>query len=175
MLRQCIRGIRGLILCSCALAAGCGVSASATGVTPDFAKSARETHAYMTSDLIPAIGTARFPLAIAASRARVKIVQSKAKGDADFGVWLLLTMVNVKSGEVHANREMAAEMNLSPQTIRSMRESALEVSTERDVCLSEANNWLNGAGTPLHLRAMNEAPCLQQARLAAKTLHIDKK
>jgi len=169
------RLIRSLTLCGCAMAAGCGVSASPTGLTPGFAEAAKPAHSYMASDLIPAIGTARFPDAYAASRARVKIVQSKVASEADQGVWLLLTMVNVKSGEVHANREMAAEMNLSPQTIRSMRESALEVSTERDVCLSEANNWLNGAGTPLHLRAMNEAPCLQQARLAAKTLHIDTK
>ena len=172
MLRQ---WIRGLILCSGVLATGCGVSASATGVTPDFAKSAKEAHAYMTSDVIPGTGTARFPFVIAASCAWVTIVRSKAASEADEGVWLLLAMVNVKANELHAAREMAATMTLSPQTMRSMRESALDVETERDVCLSEANNWLNGAGTPLHLKMMSQGPCLQQARLAAKILKIDRK
>jgi len=163
-------GMMGLALCCSALAAGCGVSASATGVTADFADVARKAHSYMTSDVIPAIGTARFPLAIAASRARVKVVQSKVAGEADQGVWLLLTMVNVKSDELNGSREMADTMNLSPQARQTMRKAAIEVTTERDTCLSEANNWLNGAGTPLHLQVMNEAPCLRQAKLALAML-----
>jgi hypothetical protein len=172
MMRQ---WLPGLILCSSALAAGCGVSASATGVTADFADAARKAHGYLTSDVIPAIGTARFPLAIAASRARVKVVQSKVAGEADQGVWLLLTMVNVKSDELNASREMAETMNLSSQAMRTLRESALEVATERDTCLFEANSWLNGAATPLHLRVMNEAPCLRQAKLALAMLTKNKK
>ena len=150
-----------------------GVSARGTGVTTEFAKDARAAHAYMTSDLIPAIGTARFPTAYAASRARVKLVQSKVAGDADQGVWLLLTMVNVKSNELNGAREMAETMNLSPQTMRTMRESALEVASERDTCMSEANSWLTGSG--LLVGSMKERPCLQQARLALAVLSKNKK
>ena len=172
MLRQWLRRVT---LCGCVLTAGCGASASGTGVTAEFAEAARAAHAYMTSDLIPATGTARFPLAIAASRARVKVIQPKAASEADHGVWLLLTMVNVKSGELHASREMAATMDLSPQTLRSMRESAQDVANERDTCLAEADSWLNGASTPLHLKVMNDGPCLKQARLAESILIKDKK
>ena len=150
------------------MAAGCGASASGTGLTPDFADAARKAHSYQKSDLIPGIGTARFPVAYAASRARVKIVQSKVASEADQGVWLLLTMVNVKSNELNGAREMAETMSLSPQTLRSMRESALEVANERDTCLSEANSWLTGSG--LLVGSMKERPCLQQARLALAVL-----
>jgi hypothetical protein len=167
MLRQ---WIRRLTLCSCVLVAGCGVSATGTGVTTEFAKDARAAHAYMTSDLIPAIGTARFPTAYTASRARVKLVQSKVAGDVDQGVWLLLTMVNVKSSELNGARELAATMNLSSQAMRTMREGAQDVATERDSCLSEANAWLNGRSTPLHMQMLNQGPCLQTARLAYSVL-----
>jgi hypothetical protein len=162
------RLIPGLILCGCVMAAGCGVSASPTGLTPGFAEAAKPAHSYMASDLIPAIGTARFPDAYAASRARVKIVQSKVASEADQGVWLLLTMVNVKSNELNGARELAETMNLSPQTVRTMRESALDVASERDTCMSEAETWLTGSG--LLVGSMKERPCLQQARLALAVL-----
>ena len=54
-----------------------------------------------------------------------------------------------------------------------MREAALEVASERDTCLSEANSWLTG--TPLHVGSLNEGPCLQQARLALAVLTKNKK
>jgi hypothetical protein len=53
------------------MAAGCGASASGTGVTSAFAKIGRDAHNYMKSDLIPGIGTARFPEVLAVSRAKV--------------------------------------------------------------------------------------------------------
>jgi len=162
------RLIPGLTLCGCVMAAGCGVSASPTGLTPGFAEAAKPAHSYMASDLIPAIGTARFPDAYAASRARVKIVQSKVASEADQGVWLLLTMVNVKSNELNGAREMAETMNLPPQTMRTMRESALEVASERDTCMSEANSWLTGPG--LLVGSLKERPCLKQAKLALAVL-----
>ena len=169
------RWIRGLTLCGCVLAAGCGVSASATGVTADFAEDARAAHTYMTSDLIPAIGTARFPLASPrrAHESRSSSRKRPARPTTACGSssrWSTSSRANYTP-----NREMAATMNLTSQTIRSMREAALEVATERDTCLSEANNWLNGASTPLHLQVMNEGPCLQQARLALAVLTKNKK
>jgi hypothetical protein len=152
------------------MAVGCGVSASGTGVTAGFAKAASDAHRYMKSDLIPGIGTARFPDTLAVSRAKVKIVQSKVAGDADHGVWLLLTMVNVKSYELNGALELAGVISESSQ---AMREAAQDVTNERDTCLSEAGGWLSG--TSSHLQALNAGPCLQQARLAAKILNLDKK
>jgi hypothetical protein len=162
------RLIRGLTVCGCAMAAGCGASASGTGLTPDFADAARKAHSYQKSDLIPGIGTARFPVAYAASRARVKIVQSKVASEADQGVWLLLTMVNVKSSELNGAREMAETMTLSPQTMRTMREAQEDVATERDTCLSEADGWLSGKS--MLLASLKERPCLKQAKLALAVL-----
>ena len=162
--------LRGLILGGCAVAAGCGVSASGTGLTAGFAEAARDAHRYMKSDLIPGIGTAQFPETLALSREKVRIAQSKVAGDADEGVWLLLTMVNVKSSESHGARELAATMR---QPSRAMRDAAEEVTNERDHCLSEADGWLTG--TSLHLRVLNAGPCLQQARLAAAILSKNNK
>ena len=159
------RFIRGLTLCSCLMAAGCGVSASATGLTPGFAEAARNAHSYLKSDLIPAIGTAHFSSNLAASRAKVKIAQSKVAGNADQGVWLLLTMVNVKSDELNGARELAATMNLQSRAVREAQE---DVATERDTCLSEADSWLTG--TSLLVASLNARPCLQQARLALAIL-----
>lgn len=162
------RLIRGLTLCGCVMAAGCGVSASPTGLTPGFGEAAKAAHGYMASDLVPAIGTARFPDAYAASRARVKIVQSKVASEADQGVWLLLTMVNVKSSELNGARELAETVNLPSQTMRTMRESALEVASERDTCMSEANSWLTGPS--VLVASLKTRPCLQQARVAMAIL-----
>jgi hypothetical protein len=162
MLRQLFRA---LALCGCAIAAGCGVSATGTGVTPGFAEAARDAHSYMKSDLIPAIGTARFPDAYAVSRTKVRLVQSKVAGNADQGVWLLLTMVNVKSNEAHGARELAETMRMDSRVVR---EAALDVANERDTCLSEADSWLTG--TSLQLPVLNAGPCLQQARLALSVL-----
>lgn len=159
------RLIRGLTVCGCAMAAGCGASASGTGLTPDFADAAKKAHTYQKSDLIPGIGTARFPVAYAASRARVKIVQSKVASEADQGVWLLLTMVNVKSSELNGAREMAETTRVQS---RAVREADEEVETERDTCLSEADGWLSGKS--MLLKSLKERPCLQQALLAAAIL-----
>ena len=159
------RIIRTLAVFGCAMAAGCGVSASGTGLTPAFAKIARDAHNYMKSDLIPGIGTARFPDALAVSRAKVKIAQTKVGGDADQGVWLLLTMVNAKSYELNGAREVA---EMAPESSEAVREAAQDVTNERDQCLSEADGWLTG--TAAQLRTLNAGPCLQQARLAASIL-----
>ena len=165
------RLIRGLALCGCVTAAGCGVSASATGLTAGFAKAAKDAHSYMKSDLIPGIGTAHFSENLAVSRAKVKIAQSKMAGNADQGVWLLLTMVNAKSYELNGARELAEEMPQPPSP--AMREAALEVASERDTCLSEVESWLSGPA--VLVASLNDRPCLQQARLAAKVLNLNKK
>ena len=165
-----LRGlILGLTLCGCAMAAACGASASGTGLTPDFEDEARKAHSYLKSDLIPGIGTERFPVVHAASRARVKIVESKVENEAERGVWLLLTMVNVKSYELNGARELAATMNLPS---RAMREAAEEVETERDTCLAEADGWLSGKS--LLVASLKERPCLKQARLALAILNKNK-
>ena len=163
------RLIRGLTICGCVIAAGCGASASGTGLTADFANEAKKAHSYMKSDLIPGIGTERFAVTYAASRARVKIVQSKVANEAERDVWLLLTMVNVKSNELNGAKELAATMN---QPSRAMREAAEEVATERDTCLSEADGWLSGKS--LLLASLKERPCLKQARLALAILSKEK-
>ena len=147
------------------MAAGCGASATATGVTPGFAKVAKDAHNYMKSDLIPGIATARFPDVLAVSRSKVKIAQSKIGGDADQGVWLLLTMVNVKSNEANGAREMA---DLVSPPSEAVREAADDVANERNQCLSEADGWLNGPAS--QLRTLKAGPCLRQARLAASIL-----
>src|SRR5262245_37297830 len=159
------RFIRAFSLCGCVMAAACGTSASGTGLTPGFAKIAGDAHNYMKSDLIPGIGTPRFPDALAVSRAKVKIAQSKIAGDADQGVWLLLTMVNVKSNEANGAREMP---DLVPGSSQVVQEAAQDVAKERDQCLSEADGWLTG--TASQVRTLSAGPCLQQARLAAKIL-----
>ena len=119
------------------MAAGCGVSASGTGVTPGFAEAAKDAHSYMKSDLIPGIGTARFPYVYAVSRTKVRIAQSKVAGNADQGVWLLLTMVNVKSNEAQRRARTGRNHAHATQSA-AMREAALDVANERDTCLSEA-------------------------------------
>ena len=162
------RLILRLTLGGCALAAGCGNSASGSGVTSDFAKAARDARSYMTSDLIPLIGTSSFPSALVESRTKVRMAQSKVSSEADQGVWLLLTMVNVKSDELNGTREMIKTMHLSSQTKGIMRESALEVASERDTCLSEADSWLSGSS--LLVASLKTRPCLQQARLAMAVL-----
>jgi len=154
-----------LTLCGCVMAGGCGVSASPTGLTPGFAEAAKPAHSYMASDLIPAIGTARFPNAYAASRARVKIVQSKVVSEADQSVWLLLTMVNVKSNELNGARELAESMT-SPSG--AMQDAALEVASERDTCMAEADTWLTGPA--VLIASLKSRPCLQQAKLALAIL-----
>jgi hypothetical protein len=159
------RWTRSLVFCFCAMAVACGSADSGTGLSAAFADAARDAHRYMTSDLIPAIGTARFPSALAVSRSKVKLAQSKVSGEADQGVWLLLTMVNVKSNESNGARELA-DMGRSPS--RAAREAALEVANERDHCLSEADGWLSGKSALV--QSLNTRPCLQQARLAASVL-----
>ena len=162
-----LRGlIRSLTLCGCAMAAGCGVSASGTGLTASFAEAAKDAHSYMKSDLIPGIGTARFSSAYAVSRTKVRIAQSKVAGDADQGVWLLLTMVNVKSNEAHGARELAETMRMQQSGV--VQEAALDVANERDTCLSEADGWLTGSS--VHVARLNAGPCMQQARLALAVL-----
>ena len=158
------RWIRILTLCSCWVAAGCGASTTGTGLTASFAEAARDAHSYMKSDLIPGIGSAHFSETLAVSRTKVRIAQSKMAGDVDEGVWLILTMVNVKSNEANGAREMAG---LVLQPSRAVREAAEDVANEREHCMSEADGWLNGT---LHLRILKAGPCLQQARLAAAIL-----
>lgn len=158
------KSLRMLLLCGCwAAAAGCGASATDTGLTSAFAKAARDAHSYMKSDLVPGIGSPRFPDMLAVSRAKVKIAQTKISGDVDEGVWLILTMVNVKSGEAHAARDMAG---LVPPS-RAVLEAANDVANERDHCMSEADGWVNGT---LQLPVLNAGPCLAQAKLAMSML-----
>jgi hypothetical protein len=161
------RLIRGLALCGCAMAAGCGVSASGTGLTAGFAEAAKDAHRYMKSDLIPGIGTARFPSAYAVSRTKVRIAQTKVAGNADQGVWLLLTMVNVKSNESNGAGELAEVTGM--QQSPAVREAALDVANERDSCMSEVDSWLSG--TSSLVASLNARPCLQQARLALAVLN----
>ena len=158
------RVIGTLALCGCVVAAGCGASASASGLTSGFAAEAKAAHDYMKSDVIPAVGTPRFPTVIAASRARVKIVQSKISGDVDEGVWLLLMMVNVKSNELNGAKELAATMTAPSRTVR---EALREVENERDTCMGEADGWINNT---LLKQVLTKGACLAQARQAAAIL-----
>jgi hypothetical protein len=154
-----------LTLSGCAMASGCGVAASETGLTPAFADIARDAHRYMKSDLIPAIGHARFPMTLAASRAKVKIGQLKIASEADKDVWLILTMVNVKSNESNAMSEVSELMNLPAQNVQS---AAQDVIGERDQCLSEAEGWLSGTASTV--AALKAGLCLRMARQAAAVL-----
>ena len=163
------RWARNSIFCFCAMAVACGASATGTGLTGEFAEAARDAHSYMKSDLIPAIGTARFSTVLAASRARVKLAQPKAAGEADQGVWLLMTMVNVKANESNGMKELSG---VTPPS-RAAREAASDLANELDHCLSEVEGWLTG--TSLHVRSMNDRPCLKQARLAAAVLSRNQK
>ena len=158
MLRRLI-----LVLGGCAMAAACGASRTSTGLTQDFVEAGRAAYSYMKSDLIPAIGTARFPDVIAASRARVKLVQSKVAAQADEGVWLILTMINAKVNESNGAREMAGLV----QPSRAAREAAEDLANEQEHCMSEADGWLNGT---LSLRILKTGPCLQQATRAMAVL-----
>ena len=166
------RLIRMLALYGCAMAAGCGVSASGTGLTAAFTEAARDAHRYITSDLVPAIGTARFPVVLATSRAKVKILQLKAASDADNGVWLILTMINAKSNESHHTDELTGLMNQLSGDAQAASSDAQatsqDVANERDQCIAEAEGWLSGNSSKV--AALKAGPCLQQARRAAAIL-----
>lgn len=158
---------RALTLCAFfCVAAGCGVSASSTGLTKDFVEEGKAALSYMQSDLIPAVGTARFADAIASSRARVKLVQSKVKNDVDKDVWLILALINVKTYELNGHKEMAG---LPAMQTRTARRATEELTNERDACMSEADGWVNGT---LMLRVLQSGPCLQQGRQAAAILKL---
>ena len=161
MLRQ---SIRMLALSMCALAVGCGVSASGTGLGAEFKSAASEAYSHIKSQLIPAIGDARFAVALGTSRAKVKLLQPKATNEAEQGVWLLLTMVNVKSAESNAGIELAALTHKSTASV----EAAREVASERTQCLTEVEGWL--AGNAAKLPALKRSPCLESARMAAAML-----
>jgi hypothetical protein len=163
--------IRLFTLLGCAIAAGCGVSASATGLTPAFADIARDAHRYLKSDLVPAIGTARFPMTLAASRAKIKIGQLKVASEADKDVWLILTMVNVKSSELHNLTDMGGLNEVGGVLSRQsavVQSAAQDVTGERDQCLAEAEGWLSG--TAAKVAALKTGPCLRMVRQAAAIL-----
>lgn len=163
MLRACSLGL--LVLSGSAMALGCGVSAGSTGLTPAFADLARGAHGYIRSDLLPAIGTARFPMTLAASRARVKSLQLKVASEADKDLWLILTMINVKSSESNSVKDLSALMDRpSP----AADEVAREAAAERDQCLSEADGWLSGGASKV--ASLKAAPCLRMVRQAAALL-----
>src|SRR5262245_41344270 len=130
------RLIRGLTLCGCVMLRGSGASTATSRLSADVAEAARDAHNYMKSDLVPGIGTARFADAIAASRAKVRIAQSKVSADADKGVWLVLMMVNVKSNESNGASELARTVSVAPS--RAAREAAQDLANELDHCMSEA-------------------------------------
>ena len=158
--------IRVLTLSGLAVAAGCGVSASGTGLTPAFADVARDAHRYMTEHMLTAIGTERFPTALAESRSRVRALKSKVSNDTDKGLWLVLTMINVKSGEAGQMHEMRGYLDRSP----AVQAAARDVISERDACLAEARGWLSG--TASKVPGLKAAPCLQSARQAAAMLGL---
>ena len=115
MLRTWSIGV--LTLSGLAVAAGCGVSASTTGLTPAFAEAAGDAHRYMTEHLLAAMGTSQFPRALAESRARVKTVRSKVSNDADKNLWLVLAMINVKSNEARSMYDLRNYMDRAPQVV----------------------------------------------------------
>jgi hypothetical protein len=158
--------IRLFTLIGAVIAAGCGgVSASATGLTPAFADIARDAHRYMKFDLIPAIGTGRFPMMLAASRAKIKVGQLKIASEADKDVWLILTMVNVKANESNGMTEVSGLMSLPSTAVQSAAE---DVTGERDQCMAEAEGWLSGSSSKV--AGLKAGPCLAMARQAAAIL-----
>ena len=165
MLRTWSIGV--LTLSGLAVAAGCGVSASTTGLTPAFAEAAGDAHRYMTEHLLAAMGTSQFPRALAESRARVKTVRSKVSNDADKNLWLVLAMINVKSNEARSMYDLRNYMDRAPQVVQA---ASREVIGERDACLAEAQGWLSG--TASKVPALKAAPCLQGARQAAAILGL---
>ena len=140
------------------------LSTTSTGLSAGFAQAARDAHSYMKSDLVPGIGTPHFPENLAVSRAKVKIAQTKISGDVDEGLFLILTLINAKSSESHAAREMAG---LVLQPSRAVREAPDDLANELDHCMSEADGWANGT---LHMRILNGGPCLKQGKMAAAIL-----
>ena len=155
--------IRMVGVSACALAVGCGVSASGMGLNPEFAKEARVAYRYLESHVIPEIPNARFAQVLAESRAKVKGAQSKVSNNAERGVWLLLTMVNVKANETRGIEE------LSRTTPSAASQSAWrEVVAERTQCMTELHGWLSGDESKLP--ALERSPCLQTARQAAAVL-----
>lgn len=161
MLRACSLGL--LVLSGSTIAFGCGVSASSTGLTPAFADLARSANGYIKSDLIPAIGSARFPMALAASRARVKSIQLKVASEADKGLWLILTMINVKSSESHNMKE---ELEVRPSRVAQSADD--DLTAERDQCVFEAQEWLTAPES--RVARLKTQPCLRQALQAAALL-----
>lgn len=157
------RWVLTLTLCSAWVVAGCGASTTRAGLTADFAEAAKDAHNYQKSHLVPGIGGAHFSETLAASKAKVKVAEAKVANDADEGVWLILTMINVKSYEANGARELEG---LVPPS-RASREAAEDLTNEREHCMNEAEGWLSGKVLP---RVLNEASCLKTARLAASVV-----
>ena len=162
MLRQ---SMRGLVLSASALAAGCGVSASGTGLGAEFVNAAKDAHSHISSQLVPHIGEGRFPVTLGVSRAKVKLLQHKVTNDAEKGVWLLLTMSNALAAQSHSMDELAG---LSRASSAATAEAAQDVVTERTQCITEAAGWLSGNAAKLP--ALKAGPCLARAKQAAAIL-----
>ena len=161
-----LRGVvRTFMLSGCAIATGCGVSASATGLTPAFVQAARDAHNYLKSDLIPRIGTPGFSTTLAAARAKTKLLEAKMANDTDKGVWLILTMAIVKTREMSSMGELTAVMDGPSAEVQA---ATRDVAAERDQCMTEAEGWLSGSAS--RVAALNAGPCLQQSRRAAAIL-----
>jgi hypothetical protein len=162
MMRQSIRMFGFL---ACAMAAGCGVSASGLGLSSEFTAAARDAHRYIESHVIPEIRNSRFPTVLTESRGKVKSLQAKATNDAERGVWLLLTMINAKANESRGAYELSLRPNWSSPSLTA---ASQEVQAERQQCMNEVGDWL--AGNASQLAALRAAPCLQQAKQAAAIL-----
>jgi hypothetical protein len=153
-----------LVLSASLIVVGCGESTTKTGLTPEFAEIAGSAQAYIKSDLLPAIGTARFPTMVATSRARVKSAEAKIGNDADKGLWLILMMINVKSNESNSMQE---ELLVRPN--RAARSAMDDLNNEREHCVSEADQWLS-APPKFVVARLNDLPCVKLARQAAAML-----
>jgi hypothetical protein len=111
--------------------------------------------------VIPQVGRPGFPMALAASRAKVKLLQPKVTSEAERDVWLLLTMVNVMASQSHSIQEIGGPS-------AGAAEAARDVAVEQTECMTEATGWLSGDASKLP--ALKAGPCLQRVRQAAAIL-----
>ena len=154
-----------LSLLTGATVAGCGVSATGTGLSPAFAEAARDAREYIKTEMIPVGRMPQFPAALAEARAIVKDAETKIGNDADRGVWLVLNMINTKANETRRIYELEERTGRrAPATIEALK----EVVNERTLCLTELEGWLSNDVSKVP--ELQRGTCLRLAKQAAAIL-----
>ena len=145
--------------------AGCGVSATGTGLSPVFAGVARDAYEHITLDMIPVGRMPQFRAALADSRAIVKGAETKIVNDADRGVWLVLNMINAKASETRQIYELEERTRRrTPATIAALK----DVVAARTQCVTELEGWLSDDVSKV--AALQRGACLQSAKQSAVIL-----